>query len=487
MLLALPRRTPSCARSTPTRARWCPPRGRCATRSRAALWAARAQRRPGRPVPARRARGGRLRTLVRAAPRRRAAARRPRPRGVARRRRALARRSWSTTPRARSPGRRGLRLDLGGSGKGHVADRVAALLAPARSWVVDCGGDVRLGGTHEVHVAHPLGGPPAARLTLADAAVATSSVVRRAWRGDDGAPRHHLLDPATGAPAWSRRARRDRARAHGARGRDAGQGRAAAAGDARRARPRRRARDRRRRSPSPRSVGPRRRRWRHETRIPPSTPGGSPPARRASSRCCASPSPSALGLAMAGRTRPAARPRAARRAPVDGARRPRGDRRPRHHAARRRVPRPRPRRHRGPVPDRPRAAVDRARRDRRLARRDPRPQLLDPRPHRAAAVAAAAQGDAARLRALGRPHARRGHRRVGEPWMRVLLLVTGAPILFLFLLRVLPRPVGLPQAARRRDHARVGRRHLVRAGAARGGPGCPPSSPASPSRSGSPA
>ena len=101
---------------------------------------------------------------------------------------------------ARPPG---LRLDLGGSGKGHVADRVAALLAPARSWVVDCGGDVRLGGTHDVHVAHPFGGAPAARLTLTDTAVATSSVVRRAWRGDDGAPRHHLLDPATGAPAWS--------------------------------------------------------------------------------------------------------------------------------------------------------------------------------------------------------------------------------------------------------------------------------------------
>jgi len=98
---------------------------------------------------------------------------------------------------------RGLRLDLGGSGKGHVADRVAALLAPARSWVVDCGGDVRLGGTHAVHVAHPLGGAPAARWTLTDTAVATSSVVRRAWRGVDGAPRHHLLDPATGEPAWS--------------------------------------------------------------------------------------------------------------------------------------------------------------------------------------------------------------------------------------------------------------------------------------------
>jgi len=96
----------------------------------------------------------------------------------------------------------GLLLDLGGSGKGHVADRVAALLAPAHSWVADCGGDVRLGGAHEIHVAHPLGGPPAARLSLADAAVATSSVVRRAWRTPRG-PAHHLLDPATGAPAWA--------------------------------------------------------------------------------------------------------------------------------------------------------------------------------------------------------------------------------------------------------------------------------------------
>jgi thiamine biosynthesis lipoprotein len=93
-------------------------------------------------------------------------------------------------------------LDLGGSGKGHIADRVAALLAPARSFVVDCGGDVRLGGTHAVHVEDPLGGAPVARLTLADAAVATSSVVRRAWRTGAGAA-HHLLDPASGAPAWT--------------------------------------------------------------------------------------------------------------------------------------------------------------------------------------------------------------------------------------------------------------------------------------------
>jgi thiamine biosynthesis lipoprotein len=97
----------------------------------------------------------------------------------------------------------GLRIDLGGSGKGHVADRVAALLASARAFVVDAGGDVALRGEHEVHVAHPLGAEPAASLRLADTAIATSSVARRAWRTADGTAAHHLLDPATGRPAWT--------------------------------------------------------------------------------------------------------------------------------------------------------------------------------------------------------------------------------------------------------------------------------------------
>ena len=97
----------------------------------------------------------------------------------------------------------GLRLDLGGSAKGFIADGVAAMLPPAAAWVVDAGGDVRLGGEHEVLVAHPLGPVPAARLRLRDTAVATSSIVARAWRTPDGARAHHLLDPSTGAPAWT--------------------------------------------------------------------------------------------------------------------------------------------------------------------------------------------------------------------------------------------------------------------------------------------
>ena len=97
---------------------------------------------------------------------------------------------------------RGLRLDLGGSGKGHVADRVARIVGSAREWLVDAGGDLRVGGGREVRVAHPLREEPAAVLQLTDGAIATSSVVRRSWRTPSGTA-HHLLDPATGRPAWT--------------------------------------------------------------------------------------------------------------------------------------------------------------------------------------------------------------------------------------------------------------------------------------------
>jgi thiamine biosynthesis lipoprotein len=96
----------------------------------------------------------------------------------------------------------GLRLDLGGSGKGHVADRVARILHGAERWFVDCGGDVRVGGApQEVHVAHPLTGEVAEALFLEDEAIATSSSLARAWTTPDGRRAHHLLDPSTGEPA----------------------------------------------------------------------------------------------------------------------------------------------------------------------------------------------------------------------------------------------------------------------------------------------
>jgi FAD:protein FMN transferase len=97
----------------------------------------------------------------------------------------------------------GLRLDLGGSGKGHVADLVADRLAPFARWVVDCGGDIRVGGVQEVEVAHPLRDEPAAQTIVDDGAVATSSVIARAWTTPDGRRAHHLLDPSTGQPVWT--------------------------------------------------------------------------------------------------------------------------------------------------------------------------------------------------------------------------------------------------------------------------------------------
>jgi thiamine biosynthesis lipoprotein len=40
-------------------------------------------------------------------------------------------------------------------------------------------------------------------LRVTDGAVATSGIVRRSWRTARGEAAHHLLDPATGRPAWT--------------------------------------------------------------------------------------------------------------------------------------------------------------------------------------------------------------------------------------------------------------------------------------------
>jgi thiamine biosynthesis lipoprotein len=96
---------------------------------------------------------------------------------------------------ARPPG---LRIDLGGSAKGLAADWAARQLAAHGRFAVDCGGDVRLGGTHDVQVR---GTDETLRIT--DGAVATSGLDRRVWQRADGRYAHHLLDPGTGEPAWT--------------------------------------------------------------------------------------------------------------------------------------------------------------------------------------------------------------------------------------------------------------------------------------------
>jgi thiamine biosynthesis lipoprotein len=90
----------------------------------------------------------------------------------------------------------GLRIDLGGSAKGLAADWAASQLRGR--FAVDCGGDVRVGGTHDVALRGT-----AHTLRVTDAAIATSGIDRRVWQRPDGSYAHHLLDPGTGEPAWT--------------------------------------------------------------------------------------------------------------------------------------------------------------------------------------------------------------------------------------------------------------------------------------------
>jgi len=101
----------------------------------------------------------------------------------------------------------GLGLDGGGIAKGLLADWIAAELAAEPAFAVDCCGDVRVGGSagldRRLLVEDPFGGPPLHELSVREGAAATSGIGRRCWRRADGRPAHHLLDPATGEPAFT--------------------------------------------------------------------------------------------------------------------------------------------------------------------------------------------------------------------------------------------------------------------------------------------
>jgi FAD:protein FMN transferase len=105
---------------------------------------------------------------------------------------------------ARPPG---LRIDSGGLGKGLAADLLADGLAGHPLFAVDCAGDMRVGGcagvARRVLVDDPAGTKPLHELSIVDGAVATSGIARRSWRDARGMVMHHLLDPATGQPAWT--------------------------------------------------------------------------------------------------------------------------------------------------------------------------------------------------------------------------------------------------------------------------------------------
>jgi len=101
----------------------------------------------------------------------------------------------------------GVMLDSGGIAKGLFGDVLAELLAGHASFALDCAGDLRLGGSQHasraVRVQSPFDQSILHTFELREAGVATSGIGRRSWAGADGRPAHHLLDPSTGAPAFT--------------------------------------------------------------------------------------------------------------------------------------------------------------------------------------------------------------------------------------------------------------------------------------------
>jgi thiamine biosynthesis lipoprotein len=101
----------------------------------------------------------------------------------------------------------GTKLDPGGIAKGVFADELGTLLSAHDAYVVDCAGDIRLGGragtVRDVHVASPFDESILHTFELARGGVTTSGIGARSWIGPDGRPAHHLLDPATGRPAFT--------------------------------------------------------------------------------------------------------------------------------------------------------------------------------------------------------------------------------------------------------------------------------------------
>lgn len=103
----------------------------------------------------------------------------------------------------------GVMIDTGGTGKGLCADAVAVRLRGYARFVVDCGGDIAVGGVgaqitpFAVAVEHPLTGRVVGSIAVSGGGIATSGLNIRIWRRADGSFAHHLLDPRTGAPVWT--------------------------------------------------------------------------------------------------------------------------------------------------------------------------------------------------------------------------------------------------------------------------------------------
>ena len=99
----------------------------------------------------------------------------------------------------------GVRLDPGGIAKGLAADLAAAALPQGVRYAISCAGDVAVGGGEpwQVAVRSARSDAEVHRLHVRSGGVATSGIAARIWRRPDGSYVHHLLDPATGRPAWT--------------------------------------------------------------------------------------------------------------------------------------------------------------------------------------------------------------------------------------------------------------------------------------------
>jgi thiamine biosynthesis lipoprotein len=101
----------------------------------------------------------------------------------------------------------GLRLDSGGLAKGLFADVLGETLTSHPGFAVNCAGDLLIGGaagmTRPVRVESPFDGRTVHTFNLSRTGVATSGIGRRSWLDYNARPAHHLLDPATGRPAFT--------------------------------------------------------------------------------------------------------------------------------------------------------------------------------------------------------------------------------------------------------------------------------------------
>lgn len=120
--------------------------------------------------------------------------------------RAIVRERWKKTVFLSRPG---MRIHLGGIGKGYAVDRGVALLRQRglTNFMIQAGGDLYVAGSKgdvpwKLGITDPRApdGPPFATLTLSDKTLSTSGDYERFFM-KDGVRYHHILDLKTGQPA----------------------------------------------------------------------------------------------------------------------------------------------------------------------------------------------------------------------------------------------------------------------------------------------